>query len=838
MRKFIIFLLGCFLVLGNSVFGQESFNEAKLKEIIAKMSLDEKIAFIGGIDGFNIRAVKDLGIPTTRMADGPVGVRNYGPSTAYPTSVLLAASWDTDMANKIGAAIGMESKAKNVHIMLGPGMNIYRAPMNGRNFEYLGEDPYLAGKIASNYIVGLQKQGVMATAKHFIANFQEYNRHHVSSDMDERTMQEIYLPAFKACVQEGKVASVMTSYNLINGVHASQHDQIINKILKGDWGFEGFVMSDWTSVYDGVAAANAGLDLEMPSGIHMCKDSLIPAIKAGKLAEKTIDDKIFRILKQYARFGYFDNAEINKGYILDSVWVRDISIEAARGGLVLLKNENNFLPLNKAKIKSIALIGPNADPVVSGGGGSALVKPLHPLSLYESLAQAFDPDVKINLQTGIFGQELRPVDFYTKPLFYTYIDGKQAPGLTAEFYKKHRPEGSSDYQTTIPVMNRIFGDSVPGIPRNRSSARFTGYLKVEKSGTYNFIVSSDGGYRLMVDDKQIIGGSWNVSAESVKTGIITLEAGKEYKISLTYNMRKPTGILRMAYETPDVYNAKLAKTLENISKAAKESDVVILSVGFNAESEHEGGDRDYKLSEDQQRIINEVIKTNKDFMVVLNAGGNVDMLEWLPKTKALLHAWYPGQEGNKAVAEVLLGITNPSGKLPASFEKRWEENPTYKSYYDTDKHVKFTEGIFVGYRHYDKNNVEPLFPFGFGLSYTTFEYSNLTISKAKIKSNEEVEVKLTVKNTGNVDGAEIVQIYVADLVSSYPRPVKELKSFSKVWLKKGESKEISFKLNSDAFQYFNPDTKKWFVEPGDFDIIAATSSKDIRLKKIISVTDK
>ena len=294
--------------------GQPVSSEKKIDDLIGKMTLEEKIDFIGGYKDFHIRAIPRLGIPQTNMADGPVGVRNYGPSTAYPATINLVASWDTLLAQRVGNAIGKESRARNNHFMLGPAMNNHRAPMNGRNFEYLGEDPYLAGKTAAKYIQGMQQEGVMATAKHYMGNYQEYNRHRISSDMDERTLREIYLPAFQASVIEGQAAAVMTSYNLVNGIHASQHDYLINKILKDEWKFKGIVMSDWTSVYDGVAAANGGLDLEMPSGLFMCRDTLLPAIKNGRLSEKTIDDKIRRILREYDRFGYFDNPDIGKGY--------------------------------------------------------------------------------------------------------------------------------------------------------------------------------------------------------------------------------------------------------------------------------------------------------------------------------------------------------------------------------------------------------------------------------------------------------------------------------------------------------------------------------------------
>jgi beta-glucosidase len=818
--------------------GQPASSDKKVDDLIGKMTLEEKIDFIGGYQDFHIRAIPRLGIPQINMADGPVGVRNYGPSTAYPASINLVASWDTLLAQRVGNAIGKESRARNNHIMLCPAMNIHRAPMNGRNFEYLGEDPYLAGRIAAMYIKGIQQEGVMATAKHYMANYQEYDRHHISSDMDERTMREIYLPAFQASVTEGHAAAVMTSYNLINGIYASQNDYLINKILKDEWKFDGIVMSDWTSTYDGVAAANGGLDLEMPSGIFMCRDTLLPAIKDGRVSEKTIDDKIQRILREYERFGYFENPDIGKGYVLDTAGVRATALDAARGGIVLLKNEQNILPIQSNSIKRIALIGPNGDPAVTGGGGSSLVQPLYPLSLYEALQRIAPKGVSITFESGNYETERLPSEFFNQRNFYTMTDGKKVLGLNIEYFVKRRPEGTPDYEQHVENNNIVFNNIPSGITKDFFSAKCSGLLQVEESGKYRFIVSTDVGFRLLVNDS-IVAGSWGNVKEAVHSATVQLETGKEYKITVHAWPRHANGIVRLGYESEKSVKQKATAKFQQVRQLAKKSDLVILSVGFNNETEKEDADRPFALPEQQQDLIRELLKAKKDLIVVLNTGGNIDMNQWLPKTKALIHAWYPGQEGNLAVAEILFGRTNPSGKLPVSFEKRWEDNAVYKSYYDDngDKHVKFSEGVFLGYRHFDKDNIKPQFPFGFGLSYTAFEYSNLHTFKDQFRTTDPVEIKLTVKNTGKVDGAEVVELYVNDPVASLPRPPKELKAFSKVQLKAGESKEIKFTLNENAFHFYNPDKKQWVVEPGEFNILIGSSSKDIRLKKKITILE-
>jgi beta-glucosidase len=838
MKRNYQIALSLALLAAMTAMGQTTVSEKRVEDLLGKMTLEEKIDFIGGTQGYSIRAVPALGIPQLLTADGPVGVRGRTPSTAFAAGICLAASWDTAMAARVGASIGMEARSKNTAIMLGPAMNIHRAPMCGRNFEYLGEDPFLAGKIAANYILGLQRQGVMATAKHYLGNNQEYDRNNISSDMDERTLREIYLPAFHASVVEGKVASVMTSYNLVNGVHASQNGEILNKILKDEWKFDGFVMSDWGSVYDAVAAANGGLDLEMPSGKFMCRDSLLPAIRSGRVLPQTIDDKVRRILRQEDRFGLIGNPAGFQNTVLDSAFTRNAALDEARGGIVLLKNDGGLLPLDPKKVRSIAVIGPNAHPAVTGGGGSAYVMARNPVSLYEAVRRIAGPDVKVTLEPGTIANAAEPPEFFDAAEFYCIADGKPVPGFKAAFYNKRWPEGKPDFETTIPRLNRVFSDSLPGIARNNFFARFSGFLKVQKAGTYRFVVSGDGGYRLTVGDKTVA-GSWGSPNETVRSAMVALEAGREYPIELGYMQRHNSGVIRLGYDAPDAVERKFADIRARVLATVRSNDCVVLSLGFNSESESEGSDRTFQLPPEQERLARDVAESGKSAVVVLNAGGNVDMSGWLGGMRGLVHAWYPGQEGNLAVAEILFGVTNPSGRLPVSFEKRWEDNATFNSYYDKDgdKHVPYSEGIFMGYRHFDTRGIEPLFPFGFGLSYTRFEYGGLKVNRGHFKASEPVKVTLRVKNTGKREGAEVVQLYVADPVCSVPRPAKELKAFAKVWLKPGESKDVSFTLRDDAFQFFHPDRHRWTLEPGEFVLMAGESSRDIRAKRTIQITE-
>ena len=808
----------------------------RVTRILDQMSVKEKVEFIGGYNDFNIRPFAKYGIPEIHMADGPMGVRNNGPSTAFPASITLAASWDNSIALKVGKAIGMEAKAKNIHVIFGPGMNICRAAFCGRNFEYLGEDPFLAGEIASSYIIGMQSEGVIATAKHYAANYMEYNKHKVSSNMDERTLREIYLPAFKACVEKGRVGVVMTAYNLVNGVHCSQNDFLNNQVLKKEWGFNGMVISDWGSTYNGLSAAKGGIDLEMPSGRFMNPDTLLPAISDGRLSEEVINDKVKRILMLYERFHFFDNPDISKGFTLKKEYVQKIALYAARGGITLLKNKNNLLPLNASNNLKIAIIGPNAEPTVTGGGGSSYINPCHPVSLLKALQKIGNKKVNIKYARGLYNESELPKDYFTKQPFYTYLDGKKTTGIDAEIFDNIECKGDPIGKKLVDKIDVNFRvDNFGGLPKNNFAIRFTYYIKVTAKSNYKFSVAGDDTYRLMVNDKLVL-NKWENLPNTIRTASLELNENSENKIVLEYFQKEKGNSMRSGFNNKaDQFN-QILNVRNQAMELAKKSDVVIISAGFNNETEGEGMDRSFEMPDEQDKLIEDIAGVNKNCIVVINAGGNIQM-NWLDKIAGLLYAWYPGQEGNTAVAEIIFGKINPSGKLPVSFEKQWKDNPVFNSYYDDDNDlgVDFKEGVFLGYRHYDKCMVKPLFPFGFGLSYSSFNYSNIKVSKQQLKKGEELEVSFTLANTGKYDGAEIAQVYVSQHAPLLARPLKELKGFSKVFLKKGESVVVKIKLDKTAFSYFNPYKGGWNIEAGKFTILIGSSSQSIKLQQVVEI---
>lgn len=795
--------------------------EDRVNDLLPRMTLEEKLDYLGGVDGFYIRPIERLGLPKIKMADGPVGVRNYGPSTAYPASILTAATWDEALTHRLGEALGQDARQRGVHILLGPGVNLYRAPMNGRNFEYMGEDPFLAGKLAAAYIRGVQSQNVVATVKHFAANNQEWDRHNVSSDLDERTLQELYLPAFRMAVKEGKAGAVMNSYNPVNGEHATQNAHLNNEILKGSWGFDGILMSDWVSTYDAVGAANGGLDLEMPSGKYLNKETLLPAIKNGSVAEKTIDDKVRRILRILFRFGFYDTAYPVVEPITERKQSAGVALELARGGIVLLKNEANLLPLSKS-VKTIAVIGPNAEGYIAGDGSSHTT-PFAYVSLLDGIRKAV-PGARVEYVPAAIP---KLEQFTAQSPFFT-AKGSLESGLKASYFPNRTLSGTPVSTVTDTDINHNWPEApaMNGIGADDFSIRFTGVLRPKTSGTYTLAVRGDDGFRLFVDGKPVI-ELWNDQAATVRKAKLELRAGQEYDIRLEYYENAGNAVIALAayQEAIDFAAAE---------RAASKADAAILAVGFDQSTEGEGFDRSFALPEPQEKLIRIVTQANPNTVVVLNAGGNVAMQTWLPRVKGLLHAWYPGQAGGRALAEILFGDVNPSGKLPASFEKKWEDNPVHGSYYDPsgNKRVAYRERLELGYRYYDKAAVKPQFPFGFGLSYTQFTYSDLRIT-GDIKAG--YAVTFTIRNTGNRDGAEIAQVYVGQQQPPVERPLKELKGFTKVFLKKGEAKTITVRLDETAFSYYKMDRRRFGYDPGTFEVAVGASSQDIRLKQMIQL---
>ena len=786
MKHYAVFLFFA-LTVRVSVFAQQGFITPEIAKraeaIVRQMTLEEKIDYISGYNDFYIRAVPRLGIPEIRMADGPQGIRNDTRSTLFPCGILSASTWNRELIHRLGIGLGQDARARGVHILLGPGVNIYRAPLSGRNYEYFGEDPYLAGEIAAQYINGVQSQGVVATIKHFAGNNQEWNRHHVSSDIDERTLHEIYLPAFKKAIDQANVGAVMGSYNLLNSVHASENRQLNIDILRRQWGFKGILMSDFNAVYSGVAAANGGLDLEMRSGRFMNREILLPAIANGIVDEKTIDEKVQHILQLIFAYGFPDRAQLDPSIPEDNPSSNQTALDLAREGVVLLKNENNILPLKK---KNILVLGPHADKIPTGGG-SGFVNPFHTVSVLEGFKQLAGKTYKI--------------DFIPEG---SYL-----------------PVSASGEITGAPV-------SAEDSPCGNFTVCWKGVYRPAQSGIATFYLNGNA-FRLLIDDREVL--AWSKHTASFKEGSIMVEAGKSYHLQAECYKTAPKTDMELKYRFFDPDNSAFLNQL-------KKAEAVVVCAGFDSNNEKEDSDRTFALPEFQEQYIDMIARNNPNVIVVVNAGGGVDVAAWEEKVKAILMAWYPGQQGGTAIAEILTGKISPSGKLPISIEKKWEDNPVFNSYYPVSDlqfitrnspylRVQYAEGVFTGYRGYDQSQIEPRYPFGFGLSYTAFEYSDFSILET---GNAGVQVSFNLKNTGNYDAAEIAQVYAGAVKASVPRPLKELKGFEKVFLKKGETKRVAIDLDREAFSFYDVDTQQFVVEPGEFEIRVASSACDRDLK--------
>ena len=816
-RCFIIGILLCGIGILNAQVVITSEAEQRAKEIVAKMTLKEKLRYISGYTGgFSICPVPRLGLPEVFMADGPQGIRNNTKSTMYPSGILSAATWNRDLNYRLGRGLGQDAKARGVGILLGPGVNIYRSPLCGRNFEYFGEDPYLSGEVAKQYILGVQSEGVIATIKHFAANNQEWDRHHVSSEVDERTLQEVYFAPFRKAVKEAHVGAVMNSYNLLNGVHASENRWLNIDILRDTWGFKGILMSDWVSVYSTVGAANHGLDLEMPTGEYLNEELLMPAIEQGLITEATIDLKVQHILQTLIAFGFLDKEPKDTSIALDNPHSRQTALDIARGGIVLLKNEGNMLPLKGRTV----VMGSNAEVLVTGGG-SGFVSPFSTVSIAEGLEQLQKRNT-IRLKDDLLFDDLKDA---------IYADeGKRQKGFKAEYFKNVELKGTPDATCMENQIAHDWGTGVPleGFPADGFSVRWTATYVPVTNGLVRMTMCGRGGYRAYINDQLIC-----TDHLPEREQVIEVEAGKKYRLRVEYH--NYGGDARIGLKA-GILNESLLK--QTLAKAKN----VVLCVGFNNGDEDggiegEGADRSFALPKPRLELIRKVTSLHDNVVVVVNAGGGIDFSDWGDKVKAIVMAWYSGQEGGRAVAEILTGVISPSGKLPISIEHRWEDNPVSKSYYENMKfaeykRTQYSEGIFMGYRGYDKSGIKPLYPFGYGLSYTTFAYGNLMVEKNGVN---RVKVTFDISNTGKMDAAEVAQVYVHDVKSSVPRPYKELKGYEKVFLKKGETKRVTIELEDDAFSYYDMDKQRFVVEKGDFEILVGTSSECLPLKGSITL---
>lgn len=799
-------------------------------ELVSKMTLEEKISYIAAERSFYLRPIERLGIPAIRIADGPVGIRNNTRSTLYPCGTLTASTWNKDLALRLGHGLGQDAKARGVHILLGPGVNIYRAPMLGRNYEYFGEDPYLTSETAKQYILGVQDEGVMAVVKHFVANNQlEPSRHSVSSDVDERTLHEIYFPAFRKAVQEAGVGSVMDSYNLVWGLHSTEHPWLNIEILRNMWGFDGIVMSDWTSVYSTSGAANGGLDLECPKAVYFTPERILPLIESGVIEERVIDEKVQHILQTFSAFGFLDAPILDTSIPEDNPASRQTALDIAREGIVLLKNGEadgkSPLPLRKGRI---LVLGPNAD-IIPTGGGSGFVTPISTVSVYQGLKNARgEKNVELLSDAALYKDII--------PEIRTAAEGGEQ-GFTVRYYNNVRPEGEVFHEGRETVIDHSWGYGSPmeGMPDDKFSAAWRGYYTAKTDGTVRFEMAGDDGYRVSVDGK-VLGGDWGNHSYSTRTAFLDVEAGKTYDILFQF--------FDNAGEAKTSFKAGLMdKTL--LEAALDKASSVVFCAGFNSNTEGEGWDRPFALPKAQTDLIRQIAAMHDNVTVVINAGGGVDFRGWTDDVEAVLMAWYPGQEGGTAVADILTGKVCPSGKLPVSIECSWEDNPVHDSYYDVKKRVTYTEGVFVGYRGHDrKADAEEVwntgkcwpegvyYPFGYGLSYTSFEYSGLALRKI---SDTQVEVSFDITNTGKTDGSESAQIYVGDVESSVRRPLMELKGYEKVFVRKGETVRVTTVLDEEAFSFFDIASKKFVTEPGTFRIYVGPSSAELPLRQEIEL---
>jgi len=700
--------------------------EDRVEDLLGQMTLDEKLDQIVGdsATGFDTKYNERLKIPGLKMTDGPIGVR-WGRATSFPSGVSLGATWDTALTQEYGKALALETLAKGRNMLLGPCVNIHRFPAGGRNFESYGEDPYLTARLAVNYVKSLQENGVIATIKHYALNNQEWRRTEVDVIADERTMREIYLPSFEYAVKEAGVYTVMSAYNKVNGWWASENDVLLNQILKNEWGFRGLVVSDWVSTHSTENAANYGLDVEMPFAQVWTKKQLKEALAAGKITEETINEKVRRILRVKFEAGLFDNdlTEQADTSVLHGDAHKQLAKRMALESMVLLKNANNLLPLDISKIKKIAVIGPLAKNAPTGGGGSSHVTPYYTVDPLDGITKFAEGKAEIIYAQGSVSP-ITPV--YPVPAEYLSNNGK--PGLAAEFFNNMELKGAPVLKRVDNAVDFEWNDKSPaeGIGRDKYSIRWSGQLTAPESREFTFYTASDDGVRLWIDNKLII-DNWTDHGTTIDSAKMQMTKGKLYDVRIEYFENGGSETIQLGW------NFKISKEREKLLAdavaAAKSADVAIVLAGTTDYIESESFDRTggLELMAGQNELISAVAAANPRTIVVIYSGTPVIINRWIDKVPAMVQAFFPGQEGGNAIPELLFGKENFSGKLPFSYISGYDQTPAYEGYADPSLKAPYKEGIFVGYRWLEKNNITPSFPFGHGLSYTTYEYSDLQV---------------------------------------------------------------------------------------------------------------
>ena len=799
----------------------------RITQLADQMTLEEQVSILSGEDFWSLPAVERLGIGKLRVTDGPNGARGGGSliggvkSASFPVGIALGATWNVNLVREIGAALADEVKSKQAHMLLAPTVNIHRSVTNGRNFECYSEDPILSGELAVAYIVGLQGEGIGATVKHFVGNESEIERTTMSSEIDERALREIYLIPFEWAVKKAHTWGVMSSYNRLNGTFTSEHNWLLTDVLRKDWGYDGIVMSDWFGSHSTAETVNAGLDLEMPGPPRDRGQKLIEAVKSGAVSAATLRQRVIAMLRLMERAGSLDDHREFKEAANDRPEHRALIRRAGAEAAVLLKN-NGALPLKGDG--SIAVIGPNAKTAQIMGGGSAQLNAHYRVSPWEGLVAAIGED-RLTYTPGCTNHRFEPL--LRGAFKVEYFANEKLAGEPVHV-------GSQEDATAFWIGHVAEGKVDP----LHFSARLTGSFTPEQSGEHRVGIYSAGFAQVFVDGKLIADAmtNWTKGRTFFEegcdevVGTVQLEAGKTYEVVITF-VTKDFATLGLAAFAAGIGLPLGNDAITEAVRLARNADTAIVFVGRNGEWDTEGSDlSSIELPGRQNELVAAIAHANPNTIVVLQTGGPVEM-PWIGSIAALLQAWYPGQEAGNAIADVLTGTAEPSGRLPQTFPIRWADNPAHSQdrevYPGLEGKVRYEEGIFVGYRHYDRLGMTPLFPFGFGLGYASFELGGLMVDDARFEADGVVTVGVTVTNVSEREGSAVVQLYVSDDAASDPRPAKELKAFGKVKLGAGESREVSLTLDARAFAYYRVEAKHWLVEDGNFTLRVGLSSAEL-----------
>jgi len=802
--------------------------EERIASLVDQMTLDEQVTLTAGMDNWRVDGIPRLGIGRIKMSDGPTGVRGdltSGVSAVnFPIGSALGASWDVDLVAEVATTLADEAASKGAHVVLGPTVNLHRYPLAGRNFECYSEDPELTAQLAISFITALQSGGVGASLKHFVCNDQEHERHSISAQVDERTLREVYLRPFEAAVTGSAPWTIMAAYNRLDGEFCSQNDRLLNQILKGEWNYDGVVVSDWYGTHETEAAAAAGLDIQMPGPPLQFGPPLAESVRTGSVAEADVIDKATRVVRLAARTGRLDDTSEPAERAVDTPERDMLARRAARSSMVLLSNDG-VLPLDAASLGSVAVIGPNATPGQSQGGGSSQVLPHHVVSPLDGLSDRFG-DVTYERGVGL-GMFAAPID-----------PGLLGDGYAVEYFDDPDSAGDPFHTEDQPEARfSFFGSPIPRLGQGHFSARWTARFTPDQSGRWELSLAAAGQARVRIDG-QVVVDDWDEPGPTMlvfpnelveQRGSVELIEGEPVDLLIELRAAKRGVLPHMRFgAVPPDPDTELNRAVE----AARTAEIAIVVVGTSPDFETEGEDRkSFSLPGRQNDLVTAIAAAQPNTVVVVNAGSAAPM-PWAHDVRAVLWTWYPGQEFGVALAEVLSGEGEPGGRLPSTIPYRIEDSGAHASYPGTNGEVTYDEGVFIGHRWFDEHDIEPQFCFGHGLSYTTFEYSDLHLHATE---DEVPSVSVAITNVGERRGSEVVQLYVHDVESSVPRPPRELKAFTKVHLLPGETRRESFSLGPRSFAFYDVETSGWKVEPGDYEIQVGSSSRDIRVTGTITL---